>query len=492
MSSIPDAPQRCPWALAIVFGKLLLHLFTIGLYDFHRDEIYLLVCGRHLGWGSPDHAPLAPALSWLLGHLPNQSVAASLTGQRVVAALAGTATVWWTARLTRRLGGNRNAQRVAAASALIAPALLFQSGVYTTGTLDALCWIAACDLTAAAMRSHRAPSWLLAGGALGLGLLAKYTAVLCGAGLAIGLCASSEREQLRRSGPWLALGVAVVVVLPNLLWQATHALPALRFAVGSHASIVLRFSRLEVLAVQPMIMHPFSFVVTVIGLATALRLQGVERVFGILFLFTLAIVVVVPGKPHYVMPAYLPLIAIGARSVAAWLERRSKATRVALTAGWFASGAVAFLLTVPVLPLPTLLHLRVDRINSEVVQFADWRAVAAEVRRAQSSVGRPLPVLTDSYGTAAAIELYGPPLLPPWSGANSFYLRLPTYDPNELIAAGYPEPLLDALCGRRTAVGKIVSPSGLDNRYDFPRTIWLCTDLRSSLRAFWPRLRRFD
>ena len=56
-------------ASAILAGSAVvafaLHLATIGLYSYHRDELYLLACGKHLAWGSVDHAPITPALSRL-------------------------------------------------------------------------------------------------------------------------------------------------------------------------------------------------------------------------------------------------------------------------------------------------------------------------------------------------------------------------------------------------------------------------------------------
>jgi hypothetical protein len=289
--------------------------------------------------------------------------------------------------------------------------------------------------------------------------LAKYTIALCGAGLLLGLLV--ERRSLRRA--WPALAVALAIALPNLWWQASHGAPALSFAASSQRWIVQRFSRLDVLLLQPLMVHPLAFIVAMVGL------RG-SRLFAVLFLFSLALVVAVPGKPHHLFPAYLPLFAVGAQPVARWWAQRRRATRIALAAAAIASGVAGLFLTLPR-----------SRANPETVQFADWNALAAQI-----PVG--LPVLTDSYGTAAALELSGRPV---WSGANGYYSRPPDREVDSLFVIGYPEPLLDELCVHRTAVGRVVHPDGLDNRYDFPRTIWLCRS-RTSLRDFWPRLRRYD
>ncbi|MCC6996327.1 MAG: glycosyltransferase family 39 protein [Deltaproteobacteria bacterium] len=473
---------------ALVLGGLALHLGCAGRYGPHRDELYLRACGRALAWGSPDHAPLGSALARLA-----ELAGAGQLGLRVLAALAGALTVWWTARLTRRLGGDGAAGLCAAGAALLAPVLMHHAGVYGTGTLEVLAAVAGFDALVFALAAPgRARRWLLVGLAFGLGLLAKYTLGLWLVGLALGLLASDRRRVLATPGPWLALATALALLAPNLVWQARHGAPALDFIASSHDAVRARFSRLAVLAAQPVLMHPVGFGLALPGLARGWREAGVARVFAVAFVVAAAALVLAPGKPYYLAPGYLPLWALGAPALARWLAARGRGLRVLLVAGTALAGAVAFVITLPVLPRSLLRRLEVARISSELPQFADWRAVVADIAHAHAVAGRVAEVvLTDSYGTAAALELHGTGLPRVRSGANGYFLRGPGRQPAALLVLGYPRALLGELCRELRVVGAVRAQGGAGNRYDFPRTIWLCRP-RAQLAALWPRLRRYD
>lgn len=450
--------------------------------------------------GSIDHSPLTPLLTRVASAVFGEGPAA----QRVFSSVAGALVVWLVGMAARRLGGGLGAQLLAAGSALIAPVFIYAAGVNSTNALDQLFWMAASyellSILASDDSEDRRPirRWVLLGALVGLGALNKYTMLLCGLALALGVLASSERDRWREPGPWVALLTALAVVAPYAAWARFHRIPTLEFLGQRFQSARQEVSVGWFLLDQIKLLGPLSFLMAMVGLATALRRRASaeRRVFGLAFAAVLLLLLAGGSKAYYASPAYLPLLAIGAVECARLLSFGRTRVRVAICALWIAGGLIAFLGTLPVLPQHVLVRLQLHRLNRELVQFADWHAVVAQVGQAYDlAVPRRPAILTDSYGTAAAIELLGAELHlpPPLSGSNSYYFwnRSPP-EPDEVLSIGYPRELLEQAFGRVEIAGVVQMPSGLDNRFDFPRVIYHCQDKHRALRDIWPQLRRFE
>ena len=139
----PGTPVASLWFLsgpaivgALATAKLALHLATAGVYGFFIDELYFLACGEHLAWGYPDFPPLTAFQAWLTRALFGDS-AYSI---RLFPALAGAGLVLLTGMLTRRLGGGRFAQVLAALAVLVAPVFLAFSSYLSMNPVEPLVW----------------------------------------------------------------------------------------------------------------------------------------------------------------------------------------------------------------------------------------------------------------------------------------------------------------------------------------------------------------
>lgn len=104
---------------------------------------------------------------------------------------------------------------------------IFNAGsmLMTIDPLSIFFWIAAMLMVWHAL--HRASKWTfywpLAGLMIGLGFLAKYTNALLLLSIALLLIVHRRwRGQLRKPGPYLALGVFVLCTIPVLVWNQQH------------------------------------------------------------------------------------------------------------------------------------------------------------------------------------------------------------------------------------------------------------------------------
>jgi 4-amino-4-deoxy-L-arabinose transferase-like glycosyltransferase len=213
-------------ACAVVAVALALRLVLAWLLPLLEVEAYYWTWSRQLDQGFHDHPPGVALLirlgTSLLGHGPLGVRAGSLL-LTTVGALA-----YW--RFCRASVGPR-AALAALTLASFAP-FWFPFGVVASpdGPMLAL-WVLALLCFRAALRGSSSLPWLATGACTGLAFLGKYNAaqlpLVFGLFLAL---TPGGRAWLRRPGPWLGLGLALALVLPNLLWNGEHGHSSLGIA----------------------------------------------------------------------------------------------------------------------------------------------------------------------------------------------------------------------------------------------------------------------
>jgi 4-amino-4-deoxy-L-arabinose transferase-like glycosyltransferase len=131
-----------------------------------------------------------------------------------------------------------------------------------------------------ALTNGRLRWWIATGIALGVGLNAKYTILLQGVAIATFLLLHREaRRRAAGAGPYLALGVALLLVLPHGLWVIARGFPTISYVAErarsgdgtlGHVLHPLAFLGSQLLALE------FLFVTLVVLLAWPLRLRALE------------------------------------------------------------------------------------------------------------------------------------------------------------------------------------------------------------------------
>ena len=220
-----------PWAavVAIALAAIVLRALAFSGTELYSDEAYYWLWSLRPAAGYFDHPPL---VAWLVA--AGSPLLAGELGVRAPFLLAGGLTVVFAALLAAELAAPEEASRTRAAlyGALLTAAAPLLNVVGAMALPDAplaAAYTAALWLIARA----RGTRWIWAGAAVGVALLAKYTAALLAPALVIALLWDRElRRDLRSPWPWLGAVVAVVIFAPCLAWNALHDWVSIRFQLG--------------------------------------------------------------------------------------------------------------------------------------------------------------------------------------------------------------------------------------------------------------------
>jgi len=254
-----DSPaKRAARAAAILVGgiaaaKLLIHLYAGRHYGYFVDELYYLACSDHLDWGYVDQPPLIA----LITKGVRLTLGDSLPAIRFLPAVAGATMVWLAGLLARELGGGRFAQALAALCALFAPGLLALDGFLSMNAFEPLIWTACAWLLVRIVNTGDQKLWIWVGVLAGLGLENKHSMLIFGAAMVLGVLLTGERRRFREPWIWIAGAIALVLFLPNLIWNIRHHFPFLELQAnirrsGRNVDLgAIAFFGQEILAMSP-------------------------------------------------------------------------------------------------------------------------------------------------------------------------------------------------------------------------------------------------
>jgi Dolichyl-phosphate-mannose-protein mannosyltransferase len=448
--------------------KTTLDLAFANRYGWQRDELYYAVAGRHLQGGYVEFPPVTA----LLSALAHAVFGYSLVGFRVFPALAGALGIVVAALVARELGGGRRAQVIAAVAVAFAPILLATNGLFQPVSFDSLAtmvllWLA---LRLALGRG----SWPLIGLAVGVGLETKYTLAIPLV-LLVATFAAWRRDALRPASVALAAAIALVLLVPNLVWEAQHGWVSVRFFVhppGSATDETRPQFVLNVLLLFGLVGIP----VVVAGLVRLHRMRA-TRPLAWTVAGSVVAYFVLGGKSYYAAPEMLFALAAGAVPFDAWAGRRRLQV---MTAAYAVVFLVALPQVVPVLPLKTANAHGVIAARSDYQDEVGWPQLArtVELHAAGADVA-----LAENYGEAGALDLFGRGLPPVASTDVTFRYWRPAVTGRSAVLVGFSRTQATFCSGYRV-VARISMPVKNQERGE---PVARCT-LTASLERLWPSL----
>jgi hypothetical protein len=518
-SSDPTLHAAIRLGLLFAVIKLALHIATnlweahIG-YGYFRDELYYLICGRHLAWGYVDHGPIVA----LQARLAETFFGHSLAGIRMLSAMAGAVRVLLTGLIAWSLGGRRPAQALAMIGLLLAPQYLGLDSFLSMNSFESMFWMGCLLSLIMLLRgANEARCWIFFGICGGVGLLNKPSMTFFLVALLLGLLLTPQRKLL--VSRWAAIGVAlmVVIALPNLLWQISNHWPTLEFLHnGRIHNKNIKLSPLPFLAKQILNLQPLTIFIWAAGLIWLLRNPQAKawRWIGYTYLIFLAAMMAMYAKDYYVIPIYPVLFAAGG---IAWelrfASRRSVIQNRIFAFPLYEALIVIFNLIILPLSIPAMrpanwiayvkaTHLYSVNGNTEndasgpLPQFyADrfgWQEEVDQVTSIYQSLSPDdqarVGILGSNYGEASAINFLGHGLPFAVSGHNNYWLWGPhgyTGDLMIIINGASPNEM-------RKFYDSVEVAGRMDHSLSMPfehRNIYLVRGRKKNLTTDWESLK---
>src|SRR2546423_547663 len=294
--------------LAVV--ALIVHLLTIHRYGYFRDELYYIACARHLDFGYVDLAPLSAFLLRIQLIL----FGSSLLALRIFPALASAVTIVFAGMLTRERGGGTWAIALAFTSMFGSVFFLAVGNFYSPNVYEPLFWTGAIYLLCRIINGAPSRTWLWFGVVIGFGIQNKHSMVFFGVAVVLAILLTPQRRLFAQKWIWLGGLIALVIALPNIIWQMERGWPTwvlLHGIAKSNKNVVL--SPWEFFFQQITLMNPATFPVWFGGLIWLLVSHEGRRYRVIAFTYLTALTefVVTHGKNYYLAPAYPMLFAAG-------------------------------------------------------------------------------------------------------------------------------------------------------------------------------------
>ncbi len=201
--------------------KILLPLLIHPDFELHRDEYLYLAMADHLSWGYLEVPPAISIFAWIAKYI----LGGGLYAVRFLPALSGALTIYFTIKITHEFGGGRLAQLFTALCYCFSMVFLRINIFFQPVTFNLLFYVMAVYLFIRILKAEKPLYWILLGVVIGFGILIKYTILLLPFGIFIALILTPYRRLFLNKWLWISGAIALIIWLPNLLWQHSQDWP---------------------------------------------------------------------------------------------------------------------------------------------------------------------------------------------------------------------------------------------------------------------------
>ncbi|HAS43066.1 MAG TPA: hypothetical protein DCS93_21480 [Microscillaceae bacterium] len=514
------ASQKRSWSnawhwvlMALICLKLFIHLWSANRYGFHRDELLYLTQGNHLAFG---YMEVPPVTAWV-GRFARLLGGDGLFTIRTLTALTGLAIVLLSLQIVKKLIPKNGPERLFAqvlvvACILTSPALFRNHTLFQPVVFDQLFWLLTYYFLLCYVLNPKPRYLLLIGAMAGLGMMAKYNMLFCGGGIIIAMLFTPHRALILNKWAWVALGLAVLLLLPNLIWQYQHDFPVLDHFKGLYKKQLKGGNAISFLWSQIKMHQYITVPIWLAGLVYFLK-DSRLRWLGMVYLATLILFLIAQGQAYYFNGIYPLMFAGGAAMVAQYLEkvtfRRVFKPGIIVTLLFFGMALmpygtpflpiekfVNYTQQIDIKPIKRLPNGRVQNLTGDYADMFGWqeqvKVVADVYQRLTPTEKKQCIIWGENYGEAGALNYLGKSygLPPAISVHGSFYLwGSGNSRATMAITVGLSKKDMEDLFEEVTLVQMFQHPYAIDEEHNIP--ILICRKLKAPLHKKWKGWRKY-
>jgi len=414
--------------LSFVAIKVGLNLLAMAHFGFQRDELLYLVLGDHLDWGYKEVPPFIA----LLAKISTTFLGKSLFATRVFSTIFSGLIVWFTGQLVVEFGGGKFAIALACLAVILSPAFAASGYLFEPVVFDQLWWLMIAWSLVRYIKTSSVKYLYYIGLITGIGMLTKYTIIFFDAALITGLLCSKHRRILWNRHILGSVFIALLIFLPNMIWEFAHHLPFLT-QMKELRSLQLVYTTPSNFIVQQLLVNGISVMLCLAGLAFLLFSQKLHqyRFLGFAYLFIFLFLMVMSGKNYYILGAYPMLFAAGGLCLETWTQKKWYMMRALSFAALTVPNLLIFPLVLPVFSLNRTIDIfsfaykklpffafeakwddqKIHPISQNYGDMFGWdeltEKVAGVFNSLPSEQREHTQIYADNYGEASSLHWYG-------------------------------------------------------------------------------------
>lgn len=403
-----------------IVAKFLLQYALISpAYDLQRDEYLHLDQANHLAWGYISVPPLTSWIAYIIKLLGN-----GFFWVKFFPALFGALTLLIVWKTIETLKGGLFAL-VAGSLAILVSVILRINILFQPNSWDIFFWTLVYFTVIKYICTSNS-KWLFATGiAVGFGILSKYNIVFLLLGLMPAILLTKHRKLFLDKNFYLSIGIAAIIVLPNVIWQYQNHFPTFHQLNELAKTQLVHVHRADFIKDQ--FLYFSSSVVIILSAFAAFFFYRPFRQYRLFFwsyVITLCFFIFLKAKSYYAIGLYPVLICFGIVYLELRLAHNWKKYLRVIVFILIIGGSIPFFLIAFPVQSPMAIQKSNARYKAFGVlrwedgkdhplpqDFADmlgWKELARRV----DSIYSTLPnkdktlILCDNYGQAGAINYY--------------------------------------------------------------------------------------